>query len=94
MAKESQNEYERMLRTFKLEVPEFFNYGFDIVDRWAEEAPNKPALIAVDEKGERVRKYQFSDLKTLSNKLANVLMSLGLKRGDRVIVMLRNIQEI
>jgi len=93
VAKESQNEYERMLRTFKLEVPEFFNYGFDIVDRWAEEAPNKPALIAVDEKGERVRKYQFSDLKTLSNKLANVLMSLGLKRGDRVIVMLRNIPE-
>ena len=93
MAKESQNEYERMLRTFKLEVPEFFNYGFDIVDRWAEEAPNKPALIAVDEKGERVRKYQFSDLKTLSNKLANVLMSLGLKPGDRVIVMLRNIPE-
>jgi len=93
VAKESQNEYERMLRTFKLEVPEFFNYGFDIVDRWAEEAPNKPALIAVDEKGERVRKYQFSDLKTLSNKLANVLMSLGLKPGDRVIVMLRNIPE-
>lgn len=93
MAEESQNEYERMLRTFKLEVPEFFNYGLDIVDRWAEEAPNKPALIAVDEKGERVRKYQFSDLKTLSNKLANVLMSLGLKRGDRVIVMLRNIPE-
>ena len=93
MAKESQNEYERMRHTFKLEVPEFFNAGFDIVDRWAEEAPNKLALLAVDEKGERVRKYQFSDLKTLSNKLANILMSLGLKQGDRVIVMLRNIPE-
>jgi len=93
VAKESQNEYERMRHTFKLEVPEFFNAGFDIVDRWAEEAPNKLALLAVDEKGERVRKYQFSDLKTLSNKLANILMSLGLKQGDRVIVMLRNIPE-
>lgn len=79
MEKESQAEYERIRSAFKLEVPEFFNAGFDIVDRWAEQAPNKLALLAVDEKGERVRKYQFSDLKTLSNRFANVLMSLGLK---------------
>lgn len=93
MEKGSQDEYQRIRSTFKLEVPEFFNAGVDIVDRWAEQAPNKLALLAVDEKGEQVRKYRFSDLKALSNKLANVLMSLGLKQGDRVIVMLRNIPE-
>ena len=37
MNTKQQNNYERMLSTFRLEVPEFFNAGFDIVDRWAEQ---------------------------------------------------------
>lgn len=93
MKKKAHDEYERIRSTFKLEVPEFFNAGFDIVDRWADQAPNKLALLAIDDKGERVRKYQFSDIKTLSNKFANVLISLGLKQGDHAIVMLGNIPE-
>jgi len=91
--KRAQEEYERMCSTFKLEVPEFFNAGVDVVDRWADQAPNKLALLAVDDKGEQVREYRFSDIKTLSNKFANALMGLGLKQGDRAILMLRNVPE-
>lgn len=93
MNTKQQNNYERMLSTFRLEVPEFFNAGFDIVDRWAEQDPNKLALLAVDDHGELAGKYRFSDLKILSNKFANVLVDLELKQGDRGIIMLPNIPE-
>ena len=52
MGKKPEDEYQEMLSTFKLEVPEFFNAGFDIVDRWAEQDPNKLALVAVDSQGD------------------------------------------
>ena len=93
MNTKQQNNYERMLSTFRLEVPEFFNAGFDIVDRWAEQDPNKLALLAVDDQGELAGKYRFSDLKILSNKFANVLVDLELEQGDRGIVMLPNVPE-
>ena len=93
MDTKQQNNYERMLSTFRLEVPEFFNAGVDIVDRWAEQDPNKLALLAVDDTGELAGKYRFSDLKILSNKFANVLVDLELEQGDRGIVMLPNVPE-
>ena len=74
-------------------MPEFFNAGFDIVDRWAEQDPNKLALLAIDDQGELAGKYRFSDLKILSNKFANVLVDLELEQGDRGIVMLPNVPE-
>ncbi len=85
--------YQSMLSTFRLEVPEFFNAGFDIVDRWAEQDPNKLALLAVDAHGELTGKYRFSDIKILSNKFANVLRELGFKQGDRGLIMLSNVPE-
>jgi acyl-coenzyme A synthetase/AMP-(fatty) acid ligase len=85
--------YQSMLSTFRLEVPEFFNAGFDIVDRWAEQDPNKLALLSVDAQGELTGKYRFSDIKILSNKFANVLRELGFKQGDRGLIMLSNVPE-
>ncbi|MFC1956996.1 AMP-binding protein [Chloroflexota bacterium] len=93
MDKKAESAYQRMLRTYKIDVPAFFNAGLDIVDRWASQEPQKLALIAVDEKGKQAKRYRFLDLKILSNKFANVLMALGLKQGDRGIVMLRNVPE-
>lgn len=93
MDAKQEQEYQRMLSTFQMEVPEFFNAGFDIVDRWAEQDPNKLALVAVDAEGELTGKYRFSDLKILSNKFANVLRELGFKQGDHGIIMLSNVPE-
>jgi len=70
-----------------IEAPEFFNFGFDVIDYFAREA-DKTAYIAVDASGEQVREYRFSDLSQASNRFANVLRQIGVVRGDSAIVIL------
>ncbi len=84
--------YEKMCKGFKLEVPEEYNFGFDVVDKWAEDR-TKLALVWVDENGENPKHFTFWDMKVLSNKFANVLKKNSLKKGDRVLLMLPNIPE-
>ena len=80
-------DYEAAYRDERLEVGEYFNFGFDVVDRWAEDR-TKLALISVDSSGEQAQQHTFWDLKVQSNRFANVLRSLGVSKGDRVLVML------
>ena len=80
-------DYDSAYRDEGLEVGEFFNFGFDVVDRWAEDR-TKLALISVDSSGEQAQQHTFWDLKVQSNRFANVLRGLGVKKGDRVLVML------
>jgi acyl-coenzyme A synthetase/AMP-(fatty) acid ligase len=86
-------DYELERRRFKLEVPEHFNFGLDIVDKWAEREPQKLALLAVDSNGENPRQYSFSEMSKASNRFANILRRLGLKKGDRALLMLPRIPE-
>lgn len=85
--------YERMCESFKPEVPEEYNFGFDVVDKWAERDRTKSALVWVDENGENCKNFTFWDMKVLSNKFANILKKNSLKKGDRVLLMLPNIPE-
>ena len=85
-------DYEFSYKNDRLEVPEFFNFGFDVVDRWAEDR-TKLALISIDSTGENVQHHSFWDLKVLSNKYANALRDRGIKKGDRVFIMLPRIPE-
>ena len=62
-----------------IEAPEFFNFGFDVIDYFAREA-DKTAYIAVDASGEQVREYRFSDLSQASNRFANMLRQIGAER--------------
>lgn len=87
-----ETEYERLYREFTWEVPEFYNFGFDVVDRWAEDR-TKLALVSIDPSGENAEYHTFYELSQLSNKFANVLRDLGLKKGDRVLIMLESIPE-
>jgi len=80
-------DYEKTRKEFSLEVPEYFNFGFDVVDRWAEDR-TKLALMVANEDGTVIKKRTFYAVKRLSNKFANVLREQGLKKGDRVLVML------
>ena len=73
-------------------VPEHYNFGFDVIDKWAENR-TKLALIAADHNGENLRYYTFWDMQLLSNKFANVLRGLSVARGERVFVMLPQIPE-
>jgi acyl-coenzyme A synthetase/AMP-(fatty) acid ligase len=85
-------DYEVTYRDACLEVPEYFNFGFDVVDRWAEDR-TKLALISVDPSGEKSEQHTFWDLRAQSNRFANLLLSLGVGKGERVFVMLPRIPQ-
>ncbi|MBQ6165168.1 MAG: AMP-binding protein [Clostridia bacterium] len=67
---------------------EKFNFGYDTVDAIAEKYPDKLAMIHVD--GNKVeRRFTFADIKKESNRAANYFASLGIKKGDKVMLVLR-----
>ncbi len=78
--------YDEVYNSFEWKIPEFYNIGVDICDKWAHQR-YRLALIFEDEKGQTER-YTFWDLKRLSNRLANGLKAQGLERGDRFGIML------
>ncbi len=78
--------YEEVYGSFQWQIPEFYNIGVDICDKWAEQG-RRLALIYADESG-RVVQYTFRDLKNLSNKLANGLQAANVGVGDRLGILL------
>jgi acetyl-CoA synthetase len=84
--------YEETVRDFCIEVPDFYNFGYDVIDHWAEVDRNKLAMIWVNQ--EKVeKKYTFRDLRNLSVEAANILIKYGIKKGDRVMLMLHRVPE-
>ncbi|MCR5520122.1 MAG: AMP-binding protein [Bacteroidales bacterium] len=69
-------------------VPDNFNFAYDVVDVWAEEAPDKTALIWTSDTAPE-RRMSFADLKRESDKVAGYLSSLGIGRGDFVMLILK-----
>lgn len=80
--------YDDFMANFKVNVPENFNFGYDVVDAWAEKDPEKEALLWTNDKGV-VRHYTFADIKRESDKTAAFFQSLGIGRGDRVMLILK-----
>ena len=78
--------YEDVYNSFQWQIPEFYNIGVDICDKWADQS-NRLALIYQDESGKEAR-YTFRDLKNLSNKLANGLQAANIGVGDRLGILL------
>jgi acetyl-CoA synthetase len=85
-------DYEATYRSFRWERPEHFNFAVDVMDRHAAERPDAPALQWSDEGG-RARVYTFQEVRQHSLHAARFLTGLGLKRGDRVFVMMPRIPE-
>ncbi len=85
-------DYEEAKRSFSIEVPAHFNFGFDVVDRHAADAA-KRALVWTDAAGTESKEYTFRDLSLLSNRAANALRGLGVGKGDRVFIMLGRVPE-
>jgi len=85
-------DYEDTYNQFTWDIPEQFNFGFDIIDKWAEEH-NKLALVSVDDSGDNAQRHTFWELSELSNKFANVLRKHGINKGDRVLIMLPSTPE-
>ncbi len=65
-----------------------FNFAFDCVDKLAEKCPDKVAMIHVSDKKQE-RRFTFAELKKYSNMTANYFESLGIKKGDRVMLVLK-----
>lgn len=80
--------YEDFRDNYTVNVPENFNFGFDIVDAWAEQDKNKVALCWCDDHDGR-KTFTFEDIRRLSNRAANFLKSLGIKKGSVVMLILR-----
>jgi len=80
--------YEDFSVNCRINVPENFNFGFDIVDVIADAEPNKKAMIWCDESGDE-RVFTFKDIKDNADKAANFFKSLGIKKGDAVMLMLK-----
>lgn len=71
---------------FRWDIPEAFNFG-EIVDHWAEQAPDRTALIAVDAEDSDTQ-LSFLEVAERSNQVANLLAAIGITAGDRVLVVL------
>ena len=80
--------YEDFNENLKITVPEDFNFAYDIVDVYAKEQPDKVALSWCDDNQEKI--FTFSNLKQLSDKAANFFKSLGVTKGDRVLLTLKS----
>jgi len=86
--------YEKLCHSWTWHIPKHYNIGRDCTDKQAkkESHRNKVALYWENEEGE-TKQYTFLDLSIITNKIGNALLSLGFKRGDRVIIRLPNIPE-
>ena len=80
--------YEDFKKNYKVNIPNGFNFGYDIVDAWAEAEPEKRALVWCDDHGNE-KTFTFTDISRMSNQVANMFQSKGFKKGDVVMLILR-----
>ena len=79
--------YEIASKNFSLDIPEIFNFGFDVLDVRAQEA-DKEALLAIDTVTGKKSSVTYSELSKVSSQFGKALLSLGLKRGDSACVLI------
>ena len=79
---------EDFIKNFKIEVPENFNFGYDVVDAWAAEQPDKKAILWTNDQG-MSHQYTFAELKEKTDATASYFQSLGIGHGDMVMLVLK-----
>lgn len=85
--------YEDLKQNYRCNVPGNFNFAYDIVDEWARIKPGKLALVWTNDEGD-LKRFTFTDIKNLSDRAANVFLSRGIKKGDVVMLILRQRPEV
>ncbi len=78
--------YEEVYNNFEWNIPEYYNIADDVCDRWADDV-GRVALVYEDT-DKKLHSYTFADVRKYANQLANTLRGYGLKRGDRVTLLL------
>ena len=82
------NGWEAAQKSFSLHIPDNFNFAYDVIDRYAAEAPEAEALVWCNDKGEE-KIFTFGVLAKEINKAANFFTAMGIARGDTVLLFLR-----
>jgi acetyl-CoA synthetase len=82
------NSYQEFYDTFEIRIPEHFNFAFDVVDEIALKTPEKIAMVWCDDKGGEAT-FTFGQMKRFSDKAANFFRSLGIRKGDPVMLILK-----
>ena len=85
-------DYNDFYNHFSLNVPDNFNYAYDVVDEYARLEPGKRALVWCDD-AENERIFTFADIKRISDQAANFFLSCGIGKGDTVLVILQRRHE-
>ena len=85
--------YEDFYDNYRCKVPENFNFAYDVVDEWARISPEKKALVWTNDE-EEMKSWNFAEMKLLSDKAANVFLGLGIKKGDVVMLILKQRPEV
>ena len=79
---------EDFIKNFKVEVPENFNFGYDVVDAWAAEQPDKKAILWTNDQGAE-HQYTYAELKEKTDATASYFQSLDIGHGDMVMLILK-----
>lgn len=77
-----------ILNKFEINCPDNYNFGYDIIDKYAEIEPDRPALLHVDLQ-ENCHRFSYKQLSELSNQAANLFLEKGIKKGDKVMLVLK-----
>lgn len=88
LPKEKFDSYEDFKQNYKVVIPDNFNFAYDVIDAWAEEKPDKAALLWCNDNADE-KNFSFLDLKILSDQAANFFKDLGIEKGDTVMLMLK-----
>ena len=75
-------------RNLEFIIPDNFNFAYDVMDVWASEQPDKLAMLWTSERGEELR-FTFADLKAQTDRTAAYFQSLGIGKGDPVMLILK-----
>ena len=86
-------DYDTLVRQFRWRIPQHYNIGTDVCDRWAAEDPGRLAILHVEPDG-RSTEVTFGALKDWSGRFANVLAAHGVGRGDRVAILLPQMPQV
>ena len=77
-----------ILNKFEIHYPETFNFAYDVVDELARTEPDRRAMVWCNPEGKE-RTFTFGDMKKYSDQAANLFQSLGIQKGDRVMLVLK-----
>lgn len=81
-------DYDDLVKNYKVSYPETFNFAYDVIDELGKTKPDKLAMLWLSKTKEEKR-FTFKDMMLWSNKAANYLKSLGINKGDKVLLVLK-----